>query len=226
MLRNRYGAKVIAFASKWLIRSILFTCKFRIEGIEQFNRISKEKKCILMVWHNRLALVAEILHRYAPQNQYAAVVSNSKDAEPLALLATSYKGKTIRVSHDARYQALRRMTYHLKQRKDVVIITPDGPRGPRYEVKPGIAIAAKHSSAHIFPLSWSASHFWQFGTWDKMILPKPFSTIMINIGESVQLSKEDRNDIADDTSFLEKILSNTMNKSCEALSSDKKNWPK
>lgn len=223
MLRTPFGAKLLAITSKFVIRSILSTCKFEIAGFDQFNAAAKEKKCILMVWHNRLALVAEILNRYAPQNGYAAVVSNSRDAEPLALLASSYKGKTIRVSHDARYQALRRMMNHLKQKSDVIIITPDGPRGPRYEVKPGIAVAAKQSKAHIFPMAWSATKFWQLGTWDKMILPKPFSKITVTIGEPVQVN--DESDLPSATSFLEGILRETVNTTCVKLTKDSTLWP-
>jgi lysophospholipid acyltransferase (LPLAT)-like uncharacterized protein len=225
MLKTPVGAKFIAVMSKFVIRSILFTCKFEIQGFEQFNATAKDKKCILMVWHNRLALVAEILNRYAPQNSYAAVVSKSRDAEPLALLASSYKGKTIRVSHDARYQALRKMMLHLKQKSDVIIITPDGPRGPRYEVKPGIAVAARQSKAHIFPLAWSATKFWQLGTWDKMILPKPFSTISVRIGDSVQLNEDADGDLSHATAFLEKTLQHTVENTCQSLTSDIEKWP-
>lgn len=225
MLKSPFAAKCIAVAGKFVIRSILSTCKIEVAGFEQFNAAAKEKKCILMVWHNRLALVAEILNRYAPDNGYAAVVSNSRDAEPLALLATSYKGTTIRVSHDARYQALRRMMNHLKQKTDVIIITPDGPRGPRYQIKPGIAVAARQSKAHVFPLAWSATKFWQFGTWDKMILPKPFSTITVTVGDSVQLNDESHTSLPNATSFLEKTLEATVLKTCEKLTDDQSKWP-
>lgn len=225
MLKTPFGAKLIAIASKFVIRSILSTCKIEIAGFDQFNAAAKEKRCILMVWHNRLALVAEILNRYAPQNGYAAVVSKSRDAEPLALLASSYKGKTIRVSHDARYQALRNMMNHLKQKTDVIIITPDGPRGPRYSVKPGIAVAARQSKAHIFPLAWSATKFWQLNTWDKMILPKPFSTITVTIGDSVQLNDEAHGDLSSATTFLEKTLQVTVKSTCEKLTNDLTKWP-
>lgn len=223
MLKSPFFARLIAFVSKWAIRMILFTCRFEVEGMAEFNIQSKKRRCILMLWHNRLTLVAEILHRYAPENDYAAVVSNSRDAEPLALLASSYNGKTIRVSHDARFAALRKMTHHLKESSDVIIITPDGPRGPRYEVKPGIALAAKQSAALVFPFGWSCSRFWQLGTWDKMILPKPFSTIVVKIGESVELAKESENDSA--AIYLEKRLTKTVNEACSKVTADQSRWP-
>ncbi len=189
------------------MRLLLFTCRFKLEGFDNFNRIASEKRCILMVWHNRLALVPEILTRFAPKHQYTAVISNSRDAEVLAILASSYGGKTIRVPHNGRHQALRKMTQELQSGKEVIIITPDGPRGPPYQVKSGIVVAAKHSAAYIVPLSWTATRFWQLNTWDKMLIPKPFSTIRVTIGDGIQLNEELESE-SEATTLLQKALTN------------------
>src|SRR5262249_41681403 len=74
---------------------------------------------------------------------------------------------------------------------DVIIITPDGPRGPRYIAKPGIAAAACETGAHVVPFSWTATRFWQLGTWDKMLLPKPFSTLLVTFGDPIKTASMD-----------------------------------
>ncbi len=174
-------ARGIAFLSKNVMRVLLWTCRVRVEGVEHFCQLVTQEKCMLALWHNRLALVPFILDRYTPKFIYAALVSASRDGEILSTIVLSYKnGRTIRVSHQARYQALRTLVRHVEERKEIVVITPDGPRGPRYEVKPGIALAALETQAHVVAFNWQAKHYWQLNTWDGLRLPKPFTTIQVS----------------------------------------------
>lgn len=225
-IRHSIFPYIIAYFGKGVLRLILCTCRLQVTGIQQFKEAAAKKKCILMLWHNRLPLVAEVMSRHAPQFIYAAFISNSRDGEPLAILANSYpNGRTIRVPHNARHQALRKMINHLKHRNDVVVVTPDGPRGPRYEVKPGTAAAAKEAAAAIVPLSWSASRFWQLKTWDKMIFPKPFSTIAVALGKPIDLCDEKEN-IEVESGLLQEALLNLDKQVCFTLTSEKRHWPK
>lgn len=174
-------ARGIAFVSKNVMRVLLWTCRVHVEGVEHFCQLAAQEKCMLALWHNRLALVPFILDRYTPKFIYAALVSASRDGEILSAIVHSYKnGRTIRVSHQARYQALRTLIRHVEERKEIVIITPDGPRGPRYEVKPGIALAALEAQAHVVAFNWQAKDYWQLKTWDGLRLPKPFTTIQVS----------------------------------------------
>ncbi|MBA3722080.1 MAG: lysophospholipid acyltransferase family protein [Parachlamydiaceae bacterium] len=174
---------------KGLMRLLLFTCRWDVSGLEHFKKIAERERCILMLWHNRLAITPFILYKFAPQFIYAAFVSNSRDGELISAIVESYKfGKTIRVPHNARAEALRELIRHVKAQQDIVVITPDGPRGPRYEVKPGVAMAALETSAYVVPLSWEADRSWTFNTWDKLQLPKPFSKIKVSFENPVQFS--------------------------------------
>lgn len=181
-----------AYTGKFFIRLLLWTCRIEVKGIEQFVSLASKERCILMLWHNRLALVSEILNRYAPQFIYSAFISKSRDGDPLAVLAHSYKiGKVIRVPHDARHQALKKVILSLKNSREIIVITPDGPRGPCYQVKPGIALAAKEADAAIVPFSWTADRYWELKTWDKFRLPKPWSKIVVNIGQPIRTNEEE-----------------------------------
>jgi lysophospholipid acyltransferase (LPLAT)-like uncharacterized protein len=156
----------------------------RITGLEQFIQTVSEKRCIVMLWHNRLAVIAEILNKHAPQFIYAAFISKSRDGEPLALIANSYRaGRAIRVPHQAKHQALKIVIETLKRKKQVILFTPDGPRGPRYKIKPGIILAAKEAEAVIIPFTWTADRFWTLKTWDQFRLPRPFSTLSVSFGQ-------------------------------------------
>ena len=167
-----------------LIRLLLKTCKVKIHGLDHFVKTAEKSPCMLMLWHSKLVLVSEILNKHAPQFIYTAFISKSRDGDPLAYLATSYKsGRALRVPHNARHLALNQMIGSIKNKGEIIIITPDGPRGPREEVKPGIVLAARETEANVFPFSWKAERFWQLKTWDKMKIPKPFTSINVYFGD-------------------------------------------
>lgn len=193
ILKKSFIVVLLAYVAKYLIRLILFTCRFEVRGLESYHRAVKSNPCIIMLWHNRLGIMSEILYKFTPQYFYAAFISSSRDGEPLAKLASSYKiGRAIRVPHNAKHQALKTLIHDLRYKKETIIITPDGPKGPRYKVKPGIVMAAKEAKATIIPFSWIATRFWQFNTWDKLLLPKPFSKILINFGKPIVSESENK----------------------------------
>jgi lysophospholipid acyltransferase (LPLAT)-like uncharacterized protein len=63
-----------------------------------------------------------------------------------------------------------------------VAITPDGPRGPRREVKPGVVRAAQRERAWILPLHASAERAWRIRSWDRLMIPKPGSRLQVSYG--------------------------------------------
>ena len=211
--------RILAYGGKILLKLLTMTCQIEVEGLEQFASKASSGNCVLMLWHNRLMLVASIFIPYAPQFIYTAFISQSRDGEPLALFTNRFKnGRTIRVKHNARHGALKEMIDRLRQTQDVLIITPDGPRGPRYEIKPGLPLAAVETSALVFPFSWSSNRFWQLKSWDKMIIPKPFAKIKVRIGTPIQLNNQQS--IQEHISLLESALKLT-DEECQNLFSNK-----
>lgn len=175
---------------KGLMRLLLATCRWEVHGLDLFKSIADQEKCILMLWHNRLALAPFILFRYARHFSYGAFISNSRDGELISAIVHSYKtGQTIRVPHHSRHQALKEMIHYLEQKRGVIVITPDGPRGPRYQIKPGITLAALETSAYIVRLNWKASRMWEMNTWDRLRIPKPFSKIIVSFEKPIVLNK-------------------------------------
>jgi lysophospholipid acyltransferase (LPLAT)-like uncharacterized protein len=183
--------RLLAYGGKALLKILKLTCRIEVEGFDRFRSEAQKGKCILMLWHNRLMMVAPIFQKATPELIYTAFISQSRDGEALAIFTNSYKnGRTIRVRHQAKQGALKEMIDRLKNSNEVMLVTPDGPRGPRYVLKPGIAMAAQETSATIFPFSWMADKYWQLKSWDGMMIPKPFSRITAKIGNPITLSKE------------------------------------
>lgn len=177
---------VIAYTAKYLLKWITWTCKKKYVGVDSFLKTAQTHPCIVMLWHNRLALVAEAFTTKANDFHYSAFISNSRDGEPLAILAKSYpNGNIIRVHHQARHQALREMISRLEKDREIILITPDGPRGPRYKIKPGITLAAKQAQAWIVPFTWESDSYWELKTWDGFRIPKPFTTITYIWGDPI-----------------------------------------
>lgn len=201
--KQKVRPKLIAYTAKFLMRLVMMTCRYETKGLAHFIKAAQEKKCILCVWHNRVALIPEIMSRLAPQFHYAGFVSNSRDGEIIAAITESYAiGNTIRVAHDARADALKKMIAHLKYSSEILVVTPDGPKGPVYEVKPGVAIAAFKSAAKVVPMCWKPSRYFRIRSWDKMIFPKPFSLIEVTFGEAVSLQSEEPEAVQDAMSAI------------------------
>jgi len=211
-LNYRWLPFLYAWTLKFTLKVIGSTCTFHVEGLDVFQKTAAKKTCILLFWHNRLAMIPAILSLFSPQFRYAALVSKSRDGQIIATLANSYRqGRSIRVPHNKRSEALRKLIRELKARDEIFLITPDGPRGPRYQMKPGVVLAAKATTATVFPLSWKASRYWRLKTWDRFILPKPFSKIHVKLGNPLNFPKHhQKRTLDEETKILEKALQDLL----------------
>lgn len=204
-LKQWFVADVFPLLAYYFLRALVATCRLEFVGVESYLKRASHEGGILTLWHNRLLLLPHF-SQLTPQVHYAAVISNSRDGDLIAKMANSFPNtEAIRVAHNARSQALKSIVKTLKTGK-VVVITPDGPRGPRYEIKPGISFAASMGPSKIFPCTWTSSRFWELPTWDKMLIPKPFSRIVFSIGESFDISREEAKDWENTKTSLEDIL--------------------
>ena len=86
--------------------------------------------------------------------------------------------------------SLRTTLRHLAGGNDVVF-TPDGPRGPRYTVQPGMALVACRSGLPVVPVGVGMSRKKVFASWDRFQLPLPFGRIHIHFGELLRFGRED-----------------------------------
>lgn len=186
---------------------LIKTCRIQFEGLEHFTQIAAKEKCMLILWHNRLTIIPFILADYTPEFLYAALVSSHRDGDLLSSIIHSFpNGRTIRSSPKARHGALREVIRHIEERKEIVIITPDGPRGPQYEIKPGTAMAALETQAFVIPLNWEAKKYWEIKTWDRQRLPKPFTTIQVSFAKPIRFDQNPPPSLEEAREILKKAL--------------------
>lgn len=139
----------------------------------------RNEPVIISYWHDQLLLMAMVYDGPGA----VALVSASRDGEFLAKVIHLLGQETIRGSSSrGGSSALKEMIKRARTRTDLVI-TPDGPRGPRHEMKDGVAQLAKVTGRPVVPLSFVCSKGHRFGSWDRFLLPYPFSRGVFSFGE-------------------------------------------
>jgi lysophospholipid acyltransferase (LPLAT)-like uncharacterized protein len=135
------------------------------------------------LWHNRLLIFPLVLRRFLPERHGAALISASRDGDLLADVVQRFGYDVIRGSSSRLgASAIRQLTEVLASGGDVMI-TPDGPRGPAYELGPGIIFLAQKSGATVLPMNLEYSRCWRLGSWDRFIVPQPFSKVRVLINQ-------------------------------------------
>ncbi len=135
------------------------------------------------LWHNRLLIFPLVLRRFFPHRRGAALISASRDGDLLTDAIERFGFDVVRGSSSRMgASAILQLTNILSSGRDVVI-TPDGPRGPVYELGPGIIFLAQKSGAAVLPMNLEYSSCWRLKSWDKFIVPRPFAKVRVRIGE-------------------------------------------
>jgi len=136
-----------------------------------------------VLWHNRLLIFPLVLRRFFPQRQGAALISASRDGDLLAQAIRRFGYDVVRGSSSRLgASAILQLTEMLASGRDVVI-TPDGPRGPVYELGSGVVFLARKSGAAVLPMNLEYSRCWRVGSWDRFIIPQPFSKVRVLINQ-------------------------------------------
>jgi Kdo2-lipid IVA 3' secondary acyltransferase len=172
---------LVAFGHR-LLQIWARTLRFQIEDRANVIGVPPNDRYIGALWHNRLLLFPFVLKRYLPERRGAALISTSRDGAILADLIERFNFEVVRGSSSRRgASAIRQLAEVIASGKDVVI-TPDGPRGPAYELGQGIVFLAQQSGAAVVPVNMEYSGCWRVKSWDRFILPKPFSTVRVIFG--------------------------------------------
>ena len=169
---------LVLFPLAFLMRLWCATLRFRFPDESSRQAVEDTSKpLVCLFWHNRLFIAAEAYRRFRSKRRMFGLVSASKDGAWLAGFFKLIGIGAIRGSSSyGGTQAIRDLISALNDGHDITI-TPDGPRGPLYELKPGAFLVARKSQAPLLLGSCSFSSAWRLKSWDGFYLPKPFSTV-------------------------------------------------
>lgn len=171
--------RLVLWPAGLLVRLWGMTLRFELSADDLGNVTKRDGPVAFVVWHNRLFLTPEIFRRYRGGRPLVALVSASGDGAWLTAFFSlvgmrAARGSSSRLGREAATALVeaQRAGYDIG-------ITPDGPRGPCYDLKPGVAIVARRTGAPLLLIGGEFKSAWQFGSWDRFYLPKPFSRVRL-----------------------------------------------
>jgi len=175
------------------LKLLNFTLRVQSENDEPVaDLVRRDQRVIFAFWHRRL-LAMPLAYPFKRKGAFgeplgvAALQSDSKDGERSTATFRWFGIEAVRGSAGKTgTQALVRMIQMVKQGWDLGI-TPDGPRGPRQEAKPGTMAVARKTGAWVVPVCVAYDRAWTLGTWDRMLLGKPFARVSIRYGTPFQV---------------------------------------
>jgi len=203
----------------------IITSEWFIAFLYRFNRIysgtfrltiENEKKwldflnaggtVLLCTWHQQFFSAIRHFQRYKDFNP-SLIISQSKDGKIVAGVAQRSGWHPVRGSSSrGGMLALKNMIANLKKSKLSGHIV-DGPTGPSGVVKPGVIRLAHATKAAIVPFYVFTENGWHFNSWDKFLLPKPFSRVTLRFGEMIKFQKvKDKDLLEKQRKQLEKIM--------------------
>jgi lysophospholipid acyltransferase (LPLAT)-like uncharacterized protein len=166
--------------------------RIRVVGAEHLERAIAEHGAVIPVyWHGQQLVPIRVLLEAADRGlKLGFLISPSVDGELPALLVRRVGGHVIRGSSSNTGARALRDYYEAVSKLGVSpAITPDGPHGPRRQFKPGAILVSQLSGKPVVPMAYAASRAWLFRTWDRFVLPWPFSRIVLQVGEPVVIPK-------------------------------------
>lgn len=145
---------------------------------------------IFALWHNRIFTMPPVWRKTGGFHRSTVVLTSaSKDGTTLATAMKAFGIGAIRGSSSRRaVSALIGMKKALREGLDVCL-TPDGPKGPRYVVQPGLIKIAQTSASEIIPIHITYSSSWRLKSWDRFVVPKPFSHVYVTFDEPRKIRK-------------------------------------
>jgi len=182
--------RLLALIGSTILKALFLTIRLRLDDRCGISRNAFPEPCLLCFWHNRILGITYAFHRRYPKKLRRGVTvltSPSKDGEILSQFVAAFGMGSVRGSSSRRgSQALLELVRLIRAGGDIAI-TPDGPRGPRYQLGPGVILLAQTTGTPIIPMHASFSRCFRMKTWDGFIIPLPFSTISVTIAEPIKI---------------------------------------
>ena len=155
------------------------TLRFELSPDDLRNYTKKDVPVALVLWHNRLFLSAEIVRRFRQGRRSHALVSASNDGAWLTAFVSLEALHAVRGARSRLGREAAMALVGVLRAGDDVGITPDGPRGPCYDLKPGAVIVARRTGAPLLLIGGDFYSAWRLRSWDGFYLPKPFSKVRL-----------------------------------------------
>ena len=191
-VKNGFFYRVLLAVVPWLyagVSRLLFaTCRVRVHGGKNLDLCLAQGRCVAVFWHYSVFPVISLNH--GRDRGWAAMVSASGDAEFVARILARQGVETVRGSRNrGGLSALKGLIGLMHQGYNAVIVA-DGSQGPARVMQAGAVLLASKSAAPILPMAVAADRYWVFRSWDRTLLPKPFSRLDLWYGEPMTVPEK------------------------------------
>jgi lysophospholipid acyltransferase (LPLAT)-like uncharacterized protein len=177
------------------------TLRLRVEDPHGVVDFVRNQPVIFAIWHNRLLMLPRVFDPAFPTRQSYGLISASRDGDLIAIFIERSGYGTIRGSSSRKGVIALRQLMDTLAAGGNVLFTPDGPRGPVYQVSPGVIFLAQKSGAPIVPIHMEYSSCWRMKSWDRFVVPRPFATLRAIFGAPIHVGP-----LADPTQFEEEQI--------------------
>jgi lysophospholipid acyltransferase (LPLAT)-like uncharacterized protein len=178
--------KFLPLLCEWIIRLLVSTLRMKVEDHGGVLDKPDHPPVIIAFWHNRLFLMPPFWERYCRGRVSMTFISRSRDGQFMTDVAARFGVRATRgsSSRHGMAAALAAIRAAHNDRLDIVI-TPDGPRGPRYEIQPGILRLAQATQRPIVAITTFLGWKITLKSWDRFQIPLPFSTCRLVTEEPI-----------------------------------------
>ncbi len=180
-----------------IIRLLRFFVRCEVLGQERLtDEWERGNRVIISFWHDQLLLM---VCGY-PGKRANTLISPSKDGELLARTMRLFGHEAVRGSSSRGGREAFKHLLKLASEPTDFVLTPDGPKGPRHQIKDGVIQLARMTGRPIIPMAFVCSKGHRFASWDKFLFPYPFSRGVYSFGAALFYQRGESTD-----SFRERI---------------------
>ncbi len=206
-LKRIKNSNALSYIGLLIVKVLSSTYRIRVMNPEIESGVFKRNQVpIYASWHQRFFPGITFFARRRP---ISIMVSQSRDGEFISRIVHMLGWHPVRGSSSRGGKPALKEIYKLVHKGYKIAHIVDGPRGPLGIIKPGLLLIAQISGMPIVPTITSAEKKWTFNSWDRFIVPKPFSRVIIRFGEEIYVSKGLKGaDFEEKRSFVERTMQN------------------
>ena len=167
------GQFVIPSIIYLLMRFIWFTASKKFHFITPVG----DEQHVCVCWHNELLMSPQAYRKIHKKQPASAIISSHFDGSLIASTLNMLNIRPLRGSTKKGARQVLLQAFKSIKNGEEVLITPDGPRGPRHSMSDGAIGIALKSKLPIFVMNYTVENYWQLGSWDKFMIPKPFTKV-------------------------------------------------
>ncbi|MDQ8188693.1 lysophospholipid acyltransferase family protein [Roseibacillus persicicus] len=210
-VRGGWKATAIGNTAGWFAVSLARTLRLTVEY--QCEGPSTSSPRLFSLYHNRMIGAAAASGPWSSLRPGVVLTSASKDGATLAAAMECFGLGAVRGSSSRRGAAALVALRRELEAGHHVVITPDGPRGPRYVVQPGLVKLASITQVPIIPFLVNYESYWQLNSWDKFQIPKPFSKVQITFGKEIHVPADlGREEFELERKKVEEVMRDSLNR--------------